>query len=79
MLGYARVLNTSRGDLYENPLRGGEVCKLKSGGPVMVVGRVTEEGEVEVWWFDKVGVMHTDKFALELLQRARRSFFVRWR
>lgn len=76
MLGYARILNQSRGDLYENPLQGGELVKLKSGGPVMTVTENQGEGMIAAMWADKVGQMHNAIFPEQLLQRAkRRSFF----
>lgn len=83
MLGYARILQQSRGDLWENPLRVGEVVSLKSGGPRMTVVEVGEkEGDmVRVVWLDGVGVMHTEGFIPGLLERSgrKRSFFGRWR
>lgn len=80
MLGYARILEKSRGDLYENPLRIGEVVKLRSGGPAMTV--VMMDGErVGTQWLDDMGVLHSGEFGVELVERTkvRRSFFGRWR
>lgn len=75
MLGYARILNSSRGDLQENPLRVGELVRLRSGGPVMVVVQLDEEGGVSTRWHDRVGVLHNDHvFAMETLERARRGW-----
>jgi uncharacterized protein YodC (DUF2158 family) len=78
MLGYARILNTTRGDLYENPLQAGDLVRLRSGGPVMTV-RDEIEGEVRVSWSDKGGEVHTDRFPLETLKRAGTGFFGRRR
>lgn len=80
MLGYARVLNTTRGDLYENPLKAGELVRLRSGGPLMTVTGINEVDEIiGVVWHDKDGKVQADKFSPELLQRAKRSFFSRRR
>lgn len=82
MLGYARILNTTRGDLYENPLKPGELVQLRSGGPVMTVSMLAEtDGEVmvRVVWHGKSGEVQSQDFSPELLQRARRSFFSRRR
>lgn len=80
MLGYARILNTTRGDLYENPLKVGELVKLRSGGPVMTVSIINEVDEVvRVVWHGKSGEVQAQDFSPELLQRARRSFFGRRR
>jgi uncharacterized protein YodC (DUF2158 family) len=80
MLGYARVLNQSRGDLVEKPLQAGDLVRMKSGGPVMTVSRVGEtEGEVRASWHDKLGVVHSENFPIQMLQRAGRSFFGRRR
>lgn len=80
MLGYARILQSSRGDLYENPLRVGEVVRLRSGGPAMTVTGA-DEAEVAVVWVNTGGQVQAEKFQPELLERgkARRSFFARWR
>lgn len=76
MLGYARILNSTRGDLYENPLQTGELVKLKSGGSLMTVTENQGEGMIAAMWSDKLGQMHTAIFPEQLLQRAkRRSFF----
>ena len=74
MLGYARVLNQSRGDILENPLRVGELVRLRSGGPVMVVMQVGDS-EVGVTWMDRGGVGQHASYIPELLVRARRR---RW-
>jgi uncharacterized protein YodC (DUF2158 family) len=83
MLGYARVLNTSRGDLNENPLKVGELVRLRSGGPAMTVGKVEigGEGETTVYasWHDKHGVVQSTMFPVEMLKRVGRSFFSRRR
>lgn len=80
MLGYARILQTARGDLYENPLRVGEVVRLRSGGSAMTVVEVLED-KVKVVWQDSTGVIHGDQFGPGLLERSvrKRSFFGRWR
>jgi uncharacterized protein YodC (DUF2158 family) len=78
MLGYARLLNHTRGDLVESPLFIGELVKLKSGGPVMVVDGVREDGTVSVAWTDKGGVAHASGYRVELLKRAA-GFFGRRR
>ena len=78
MLGYARILNTARGDLYENPLRVGEVVRLRSGGVSMTVVEIMEE-KVKVVWQDGMGVVHGDQFGPEILRRVGRSFFGRRR
>lgn len=76
MLGYARILNQSRGDIYENPLQTGELVKLKSGGSLMTVTENQGEGMIAAMWSDKQGAMHTAIFPEQLLQRSkRRSFF----
>jgi uncharacterized protein YodC (DUF2158 family) len=80
MLGYARVLNTTRGDLYEHPLQAGELVQLKSGGPLMVVTDLErDDGVIAVVWHDKLGAEHNSGYRAELLRRARRSFFSRRR
>lgn len=80
MLGYARILNTTRGDLYENPLKAGELVRLRSGGPVMVVSEIGQhEGTVRTCWHDKNGMIQSLDFPPELLMRAGRSFFGRRR
>lgn len=80
MLGYARVLNQSRGDLWEHPLRAGELVQLRSGSRAMVVSEVREgDGIVEVMWHDKAGVEHQSAYPPVLLRRAGRSFFGRRR
>ena len=80
MLGYARILNTTRGDLYENPLQVGELVKLKSGGPVMTVSELDAPGGlIAVLWHDQYGLVQSATFAPELLQRSKRSFFFRRR
>lgn len=80
MLGYARVLNEGRGDLIERPLRVGELVRLRSGGPVMVVGRVGErEGEVRASWHDKMGTVNSENFPIEMLRRVRGGFLYRRR
>jgi uncharacterized protein YodC (DUF2158 family) len=78
MLGYARVLNQTRGDLVERPLFIGELVKLRSGGPVMVVEQVREDGTVAVTWMDRGGVAHANAYQPELLKRAA-GFFGRRR
>lgn len=79
MLGYARILNTTRGDLYENPLKAGELVQLRSGGPVMTVSMVNEVDDVvSVVWHGKSGEVQTQTFSPELLKRAR-GFFGRRR
>lgn len=80
MLGYARILQSARGDLWDNPLRVGEVVRLRSGGPAMVVVD-SDGGEVQVSWADGMGAIQEGKFKAELLARAkaRRSFFGWWR
>ena len=77
MLGYARILQTARGDLYDNPLRVGEVVRLRSGGNLMTVVEFADGGKCKVVWQDQLGVVHGDQFGPELLERAkaRRSFF----
>jgi uncharacterized protein YodC (DUF2158 family) len=79
MLGYARVLNSTRGDVYENPLKMGELVQLRSGGPLMVVEEVRADGIVAVTWMDRGGVAHANAYQPELLKRAARSFFGRRR
>ena len=80
MLGYARILNTTRGDLYENPLQAGELVQLRSGGPTMTVSAVNEVDDlVQVVWHGKSGEVQRQEFSPELLQRAKRSFFFRRR
>jgi uncharacterized protein YodC (DUF2158 family) len=80
MLSYARILNESRGDLVENPLKVGEVVKLKRGGPVMTVSIINEVEEVvRVVWHGKSGEVQSQDFSPELLQRAGRRFFGRRR
>ena len=77
MLGYARILNQSRGDLYENPLKPGELVQLRSGGPTMTVSAINEVDDVvRVVWHGKRGEVQAQEFSPELLQRSkRRSFF----
>jgi uncharacterized protein YodC (DUF2158 family) len=79
MLGYARMVNQSRGDLAEYPLRAGELVQLRSGSPKMQVEEITDSGRVNVVWTDRTGMPHRDNFPPELLQRSGRSFFGRRR
>jgi uncharacterized protein YodC (DUF2158 family) len=75
MLGYARILNQSRGDFYDNPLKAGEVVRLRSGGPMMVVEEVDGEGRIICVWNTGMSFQR-EGFRGELLRRAsRRSFF----
>ena len=80
-MGYALVLNQSRGDILENPLQVGELVRLRSGGPVMtvamVLGKEAEERVVTVVWHDRVGQEHTTGYLPELLVRARRRWGIR--
>lgn len=73
MLAYARMASRSYLDI-EEPLRVGELVRLRSGGPVMTVSKV-EEGMVRVNWHDKSGMVQGDSLAPALLRRTRRSFF----
>lgn len=77
MLGYARILNQSRGDLVENPLRVGEVVRFRSGGPAMTVVGFVDGDRVDCLWADSVGASHRESFEVGILERAsrRRSFF----
>ena len=76
MLGYARILNQSRGDLWENPLKVGELVKLRSGGPVMTVSGMRDDGVIAVVWHDVGGAEHNSGYPQELLRRTSgRSFF----
>jgi uncharacterized protein YodC (DUF2158 family) len=77
MLGYARVLNQTRGDLIERPLFIGELVKLKSGGPVMVVEGVDDSGQVTCIWNGGMALQR-DVFRPVLLKRAA-GFFGRRR
>ena len=80
MLGYGKVLQLARGDLYENPLRAGELVRLRSGGPVMTVMHDGESPEsVACVWHTGTGEVVTRDFSTGLLERARKSFFGRRR
>ena len=72
MASYARLLNVSRGSLsYPGMLEVGELVKLKSGGPVMVVEGSGNEGVVCVWQ-GKDGSTRREGFRAELLRRHER-------
>ena len=75
-MGYAKMLNQERGDLVENPLGIGDLVRLKSGGPVMVLMKEPQGdvGTVQVVWHDKVGQDHQGEFKPQLLTRARRWY-----
>lgn len=73
MLAYARMASRSYLEI-EEPLRAGELVRLKSGGPVMVV-KGEEGGVVQCSWHDKHGQVNAEGFPLQMVRRARRSFF----
>lgn len=81
MLGYARVLNESRGDLVDRPPAVGELVRMRSGGPLMMMEATDEEdGESVsvVAWTDKLGVLHREKLPRGLLVRARKGWLRRF-
>jgi uncharacterized protein YodC (DUF2158 family) len=70
-MSYLKMMQKVRGEsLRESGVMGvGELVRLKSGGPVMVVEQVREDGSVGVTWMDKEGVAHANGYAVELLER----------
>lgn len=74
-MGYAKMMNRVRGDLEENPLKAGELVRLKSGGRVMVIADVEADGSVAVQWQDRGGVERATLYRGEILRRVGRSFF----
>ena len=70
MIGYARMV---RGNLEEGegPLEAGELVKLRSGGRVMTVGEVRENGEVSCVWMGRGGELQANVFSAGMLRRRR--------
>ncbi len=51
------------------PIKDGDVVRLKSGGPKMTVVSVSAKGEVECSWFDKKGEPQRGLYRTHMLQK----------
>ena len=49
-------------------LKRGDVVRLKSGGPIMTVGKVSSDGEVICAWFNHAEDVKREVFHQDLLE-----------
>lgn len=57
-----------REDAASQKFRAGEIVRLKSGGPKMIVSHREGDGQCWCQWFDQRGVDHFECFAYRVLE-----------